>query len=402
MEERMPFKEFFVRQKSFLLVFSLILNTVVWFYAISYMSQFTSPALATSASSLRWLFYLAVVMSALVGPIVAERVDRMRFLFFWVLLGVTSSLFPLVLPTSGDYGVAALLVFWGFAFGIGFPSCLALIPAVTKIEERGRAGGKTFLATYAILPLFLPAIEHLDVFSGSILLAAWRSLSLGVFLLHIDTGDAMRLKPVSYLSILRRRTFLLYFLPWLAFGLVNGFETQVLEHFYGEPTAALMVTVAFVVGSLSCLIGGWLMDLKERKRIIIAGLVALGLGYALLSFFPRVPLVQAFYVVVDGVAFGIFTVAFVFVVWGDMPNGERGEKFYALGNIATPMAVMLSVFFSPWLKMVDISSASSLASFFLLLAIIPVSLAPELLPEKVIEEREMRKYAEKVKEVLRR
>ena len=402
MGERMPFKESFIRQKSFLLTFSLVLNAVTWFYAIAYMIEFTAPALVPFASSLRWLFYLAVVVSALIGPIIAERANKMRFLFFWVLLGVISSLFPMVLPTFGNYEVAMLLVFWGFAFGIGFPSCLALIPTLTKVEERGRAGGKTFLATYAILPFFLLAIGHLDIFSGSLLLAAWRSLSLGVFLLHVNTDDVVQLKPVSYFSILRRRTFLLYFLPWLAFGLVNYFETQVLEQFYGESMAALMVIVAFMVGSLFCLIAGWLMDLKGRKQVIIAGLVMLGLGYALLSLFPLIPLVQAFYMIVDGIAFGIFTVAFIFVVWGDMLNGERGEKFYALGNIAIPMAVMLSIFISPWLKMIDASSAFSLASFFIFLAIIPIFFAPELLPEKILKEREIKKYVEEAKKVARR
>jgi MFS family permease len=338
----------------------------------------------------------------LIGPIIAERVNKMRFLFFWVFLGVISSLFPMVFPTFGNYEVAMLLVFWGFAFGIGFPSCLALIPALAKVEERGRAGGKTFLATYAVLPLFLVAIRHLDIFSSSLLLATWRSLSLGVFLLHVNTDNVVQLKPISYLSILRRGTFLLYFFPWLAFGLVNYFGAQVLGEFYGKSMSALIVTTEFMVGALFCLIGGWLMDLKGRKPVIIAGLVMLGLGYALLSLFPLIPLAQAFYMIVDGIAFGIFTVAFIFVVWGDISNGERGDKFYALGIIPVFIAVMLSIFISPLLKMIDASSSFSLASFFIFLAIIPIFFAPELLPERVLKRRELRKYVERVKKAVGR
>ncbi|GAI23066.1 unnamed protein product, partial [marine sediment metagenome] len=112
--------------------------------------------------------------------------------------------------------------------------------------------------------------------------------------------------------------------------------------------------------------------------------------------------VQAFFIIADGIAFGIFTVAFVFVVWGDISNGERGEKFYALGSICFHAAVILSLALSPWLKMIDASSAFSLASFFILLAIIPIFLAPELLPEKVIKEREIKKYVEEAKKVARR
>ena len=144
------------------------------------------------------------------------------------------------------------------------------------------------------------------------------------------------------------------------------------------------------------------MDLKGRKHVIIGGVAMLGLGYALLSLFPFTPSVQAFYMIVDGIAFGIFTVAFISVVWGDMSNGERGEKFYALGNIPVPIAIMLSLLISPWLATLSLSGTLSVASFFIFLAIIPLFFAPELLPEKVIKEREIRKYVERAKKVARR
>ncbi|GAI45731.1 unnamed protein product, partial [marine sediment metagenome] len=104
----------------------------------------------------------------------------------------------------------------------------------------------------------------------------------------------------------------------------------------------------------------------------------------------------------DGIAFGIFTVAFIFVVWGDMSNGERGDKFYALGTIPVPMAIMLSLLISPWLAKLGLSGTFSLASILIFLAIIPIFLAPELLPEKVIKERGIRKYVEEAKKVAQR
>lgn len=144
------------------------------------------------------------------------------------------------------------------------------------------------------------------------------------------------------------------------------------------------------------------MDLKGRKLVIIGGVVMLGLGYALLSLFPFIPPVQAFYMIVDGIAFGIFTVAFLSVVWGDMSNGERGDKFYALGTIPVPIAIMISLFISPWLATLSLSSTLSIASFFIFLAVIPLFFAPELLPERVLKKRELRKYVEKVKKAVGR
>lgn len=398
---RKLFGELSTHRKSFLLLFFLILNSVAWFYLIVAVTGHAVPAPIPSASSLRWLFYLAALVSMLIGPIIAEKFDRMRFIRFWIILGIISSLFPLVLPSFGEFEVATLLIFWGFAFGIGFPSCLALIPLLTSVEKRGQTGGTIFLATYVVLFLLI-VVAPLDIFSISLMLAVWRGLGLGIFLLHVKIDDAVKLRSVSYLSILRRGKFLLYFFPWLAFCLVNYFGFQILEQSFGKSMTTLILTMEFSVGALCCFISGWLMDLKGRKLVIIIGLVMLGLGYALLSFFPPNLFVQAFFIIVDSIAFGILTVAFVFVVWGDMSIGERGEKFYALGSICFYAAIILSLALSPWLKTIDISSAFSLASFFIFLAIIPLFFAPELLPEKVIKEREIRRYVEKAKKVARR
>jgi hypothetical protein len=47
-----------------------------------------------------------------------------------------------------------------------------------------------------------------------------------------------------------------------------------------------------------------------------------------------------------------------------------------------------------------VSAAFSLASFFLFLAILPLIYAPETLPEKRIQERKIKKYAEEAKKVV--
>lgn len=393
----MLIKGFSINRKSFLLMFLLILNSVTWFYTLIYITRLTAPELIPFISSLRWLFYSAAIVSALIGPIIAERFNKIRFLLVWVLLGVISSLLLMGAPTFSKSGVAMLMVFLGFSFGIGFPSSLALIPTLTRVEERGRVSGVIFCVTYAVSPLFLFAIVQLDIFFTSLMLAAWRSLGIGVFLFHVKVDETAQLRPVSYLSVIRRGKFFLYFFPWLAFCMINYFGYQVLEQSFSKSMMASMGIVEFTVGALFCLIGGWLMDLKGRKQVIIGGMVMLGLGYALLSLFPFIPPVQAFYMIVDGIAFGIFTVAFISVVWGDMSNGERGEKFYALGNIPVPMAIMLSLLISPWLTTLSLSGTFSLASFFIFLAIIPIFFAPELLPERVLKKRELREYVKKVK-----
>lgn len=397
----MLFKEFSIQRRNFLLIFFLILNSVTWFYLIVYMG-FLATKPIPFAPSLAWLFYLAVLVSMLIGPIVAERVKKMHFLLIWIILGIISSLFPSILPTFSERGVAILLVFWGFAFGVGFPSCLALIPSLTKVEERGRTGGIIFCSTYATIFLLFLVVKDLDIFSYSLLLAGWRSLALGIFFLHVSPNESPQPKRVSYFSVLRHKTFLLYLLPWLVFCIINYFGSQIIEQFFSKSINVLIGAAEFTVGAFFCLIAGWLMDLKGRRGVIIIGLVMLGLGYALLSIFPLIAFTLAFYIIVDGIAFGIFSVAFISVIWGDIANGAQADKFYALGNAPVPTAIMLSIFLSPLLGKLDVSAAFSLASFFIFLAIILIFFAPELLPEKVLKKRELKGYVEKVKKITER
>jgi MFS family permease len=401
MEEKKPSEGSFIVSKSFLLLFSLILNSVSWFYLIVYI-WFLTPTPIQYADELSMIFYVSVLVSMLIGPIIAEKFNRMRFLLFWIILGIISALLPVVLgPTLGKSEVAFLLAFWGVAFGIGFPTCLAFLPSLTRIEKRGRASGAIFCSTYIILLIFFIGIRNLGFFSQSLVLAGWRGLAFVSIFIYAGVEVAGQLKAVSYFSVLRRKTFLLYFLPWLAFAIVNYFEVQVLagEEFLGASLDVIVGAMEFSLGAIFCLVSGWLMDLRGRRWTIILGLVTLGLGYALLSFFPLNSIVLTFYFITDSVAFGIFTVAFISVVWGDISNGERGEKFYALGTIPILVALALSTLLSSSLESVSKNTAFSLASFFLFLAVIPIFFAPELLPEKVVKEREIRKYAEEAKKI---
>jgi hypothetical protein len=51
----------------------------------------------------------------------------------------------------------------------------------------------------------------------------------------------------------------------------------------------------------------------------------------------------------------------------------------------------------PFLGKIETSTAFSIASFFLFIAVLPLIYAPETLPEKKIKERELRDYVEKAK-----
>ena len=75
------------------------------------------------------------------------------------------------------------------------------------------------------------------------------------------------------------------------------------------------------------------------------------------------------------------------------------EKFYLIGVLPFVVSSYIQILFTPYAKLIDISAAFSLASLFLFLAVFPILLAPETLPEKKIELKRLRKYVEKAKKI---
>ncbi len=387
--------EIFVSRRNFLFVFFLLFNSFTWFYMMGSVANSLAPPTPLRMLSL----YGMVAVSLFIGSLIVEKVDKERFLFIWILIGAVFSFFPLFMHIS-EPEITIFLILLGFSFGIGLASCLALVPALTRIEERGKIGGTISFLTFVLLPLFLMSVKRSPSYSNFLLAGIWRAVGLLAFLFTAKWGISAPQR-VSYSFIVEKR-FLFYFLPWLMFCLINQFEHPILNSFFGEQFIQNLMLVELIAGSIFCFVGGWLMDFKGRRPTIIAGLVALGLGYAVLGLFPAASLAQMFYLLVDGAAWGIFTVAFVFVIWGDIAGDMRAEKFYALGSIPYFIAHIIPAYFAPTLASVDVRSAFSLAALFIFLAIIPLFFAPELLQEKVLKEREIKKYVEEAKKVARR
>lgn len=82
---------------------------------------------------------------------------------------------------------------------------------------------------------------------------------------------------------------------------------------------------------------------------------------------------------------------------GDLAERRSKERYYLLGGLPYLLAGYLSILVKPYVASIPISSAFSLASFFLFLAVLPLLYARETLPEKTIKDRELKTYVEKAK-----
>jgi MFS family permease len=137
-------------------------------------------------------------------------------------------------------------------------------------------------------------------------------------------------------------------------------------------------------------------DWIGRKKIILTGFVSLGLAYALIGFLPYFEPVWHLYFIVDGVAWGIFLLVFFVILWGDIAKSHRSEKYYIIGSIPFFLSnIIPQIVTTSFIEGIGgFTAAFSVASFFLFIAVIPLVFAPETLPEKKMELRRLRSFAE--------
>jgi MFS family permease len=238
------------------------------------------------------------------------------------------------------------------------------------------------------------------MFLNSLILTSLRSFEVVGVLLLGGVLEGKRGESPSFSSILGSRSVLLYFFPWVMFSLVNYLGWPVIAKIHNSDFVSFLVFVGNIVAGVSALLAGFVADAVGRKRILIFGFIIFGLGYALLGIFPFNAYVWQFYAFVDGVAWGIFYVLFLFTIWGDLAHEKSSEKFYAVGVIPYLLSDFLRETFGPLItEMVSEYAIFSFAAFFLFLAVVPLMFAPETLPEKALRERELRSYIEKAKRV---
>ena len=388
-----------IARGEFLPAFVIVVNSFTWYSVISAVFAETVNGLEIATMEIFLLFgafYAGIAVSAIVGSMLF--VYKRRFsLLMWIFMGITASLLLGIIGT-GMYAIAlAVSLFLGVSIGIGLPSCLAYFADLTNIENRGLFGGIVY-GVSAVGIFFLAYISSILSSSMAILmLAIWRSLGLVIliFLMKKEVLPKTQIVP-SFFSILSSRTVVLYLAPWIMFCLVNWVEAPLLGKLFGD-FYDFVVFVEFAISGIFTIIGGIFADMVGRKRVIIAGFIMLGIEYATLSLLSGIQMSYYLYVVLDGASWGMFSVVFFMVLWGDLAENTRREKYYVIGGLPYLLGSFSSILIKPYIEVINISTAFSLASFFLFLAVLPLMYAPETLPEKQIKERELKGYIEKAK-----
>jgi len=389
-------KKFGVTARSALANIVLISNAFIWYsFAFSILKNIIGEtALVT------WgVHFVGATFSAIFGAMLNGKIQRRTFLVFWMAFGVLSSLVLVLVNSTSTLGVLAISLLFGVSFGFGLPASMAYFADCTVVENRAKLGGMIlFVDGLGAFLLGITAVD--DIILQALTLAIWRGSGLIIFLLINPSHEIVeKRRNVSFRSILNQRSFILYFIPWIMFSLVNYLSEPVFN-ILDPDLVRLLMTIESALLGVFAIVGGFLSDIVGRKRITITGFILLGLGYAILGIYPENLLSWYFYTLVDGIAWGIFSVIFIITIWGDLSYGASSDKYYALGGLPFFVSNFLRLMIGSYIaETVSANAIFSLTAFFLFLAVLPLMYAPETLPEKKIRERELRQYVEKAKKI---
>jgi len=391
--------------KNFLSLAILVSGGLIWFSISSTVLEEITSHLSYNENLLILIISAAsTAMAAVIGAFLPRGSANLRFLKIWMASGAVASIIPLIIDVESFLGVIFVTILWGATLGIGMPASMEYLTKATVIENRGRVGALAYFATFAGIFVSGMVLGPLDYRTQLGVLGILKFAGLIVFLLLNPSERPARKKTLSYLTIVRERSFLLYFSAWIMFALVNYLSIPILSNqvdaVFGKDFANSSATIEAMITAVFALVGGVLCDTVGRKLVAVSGFIMLGLGYATLGLFPLSFLGWAFYTAVDGAAWGMLGVVFFMTLWGDLAHENSSKKYYALGSLPLLLSSLLQEVVAPDLAAsVSFTNVFSLASLFLFLAILPLLYAPETLPEKTMKARELRQYVERAKKV---
>jgi len=393
-----------IRLRGFQTALVLVFNSFSWYFPLFILFTDELEKLQLGYSLMIIIFglhYGAIVISAFLGNYLTDKIGRNKLLSLWIILGVCGSGFMLLVSSSNAIVIGAFSTLLGFSLGLGFPSCLAYFEDNLPNERKGLIGGAAFAFTFVAIALagFLTTSTLTDFTTSVIGFSLWRLIGLLLFLILKTEKETVQTE-VSYFNIVREKSFLLYLIPWIIFCVINFFEvpffdTQLQQMYMGTNLSYMISLGEFGIGGISMLVGGYLSDRIGRKRLIIVAYAMTGVGYALLSLPFQSVIVFYSYILLDGISWGIFFLMFLLVIWGDLAQGRIKNRYYLIGGMPFILSSFISPIVMPFSGDIPLIYAFSFASFFLFVAVIPLMVAPETLPEKVLKDQNMKSYAEK-------
>jgi MFS family permease len=335
------------------------------------------------------LFYGFAALSAIVGSLLSERTGYRKLISIWIVFGVVNILF---LPIAhGTLFLPFLSSLLGISLGFGLSSCFALMAENTLVEERTRISALIILELFLIVPLVMFVAEtfHFGLTERVLLVAFTRFTCFLPFAIIPLRSENKGKKAI--LSSITQKNFILYLFPWIFFNIAAGLNfwwtrPQITSSYNLDPSLATFYLCTAVFGIIS----GIASDRFGRRLPIGIGIAMGGISFAILGYSFSF-LTYLISVSILGVAWG-FLLAVYLAIPGDIAGSYTKEKFYALGTI-TPLILYLGINAVPSAQFdFDMARLFPIISILLFLAIVPILIAKETLPENKIYDRKIKEH----------
>jgi hypothetical protein len=374
---------FFAFYESYYFLFSNLLEPVVPFGLDSLVVQ----------GALH--FFTAIIL--LFGSIIIQKFNKLKIIYF---CSVINCLLTLLLLGNLFEGFRLIILFGLVLFvSLGMLTTLGVFGILTVPEERGRVGG---LIGFAVFVLFFIVnyfvVLNLDFFGSILLGLILNALPLvGLILKSIRFSlGSVRKQPDLYFE---RRVFILYFIPWIVFSLINvtlaANTSAIIQQQISDSLHFTLISVQVAGVVFGVLLGGLVADLLGRRFSLVFSLTFFGFCTALVGLFAS-DLVFLVVYGASGLSWGILFVLYIFVVWGDLSNQQNGIKIYSIGLITYFLSSGVGFF-------VDVSmpifQSALLSVMIIFLLNLPVIFAPELLSSHVLDKIRMKMHMGAVKKL---
>ena len=387
-----------IGKRGFLLSLILFAGLFTSYFIFTfYVLRFVIPSIV-DLSIVQASLHFVIAITFIVSSFFIHRFNKLYLIY------VSSAIFSIIavslLLVSFEVLGLIMIFLMGILFSIGFLSYFEYFWGLSVPEERGRISG--LIGSVAIPFYFFVVIVAADTlnFLGTILLSVVISLGtiLSAFLLRTKNAESA-VKRENRVYSPEKRTIFLYLIPWVIFSLINAtlaknttldISQQVSSSFY----LVLLVLQLFGV-IIGALIGGTIADLVGRRLPLALSLSLYGVSAVLSGLFINIETL-AFSYIANGLSWGILFTLYIFVIWGDLANKENCAKVYSIGLVTYYSTEGIGLLTRVSAPIIVTSLVSCLLIFML---IIPIALAPELLPSDFRRKIRMKRHMNAVKRI---
>ncbi len=333
-------------------------------------------------------FLLITSISLLSGAIFCHLLTA-RYHIMWNLLGLTFGV-SLFFQLTDIAGIIFYTLLGGFSLGFCIPCIINSLVKLTTFENRGSVSGISIMLLFLVIGVGLVLVNSMIEIALVVIIT--KALSLLTILKMKPFKD--RGNNEEFTNV-RTWIKLVFIFSWSIFLLVDAVTNSILSQF---SSMAPLLRQSIFVGLASMVIGGILLDHVGRKKLILFSYAFIGMVFSMVTISGGDLLPMTFF---DGIPWGVLTVFFVMVLWGDICSAVE-RPFYIAASL---VIVLLEILLVDYLRTIglglSIANVFPIASIFLFIAAFVILILPETLPEKVIQNRELKEYirsAKKIKE----